>query len=510
MFRVFNLKKIAIPAAVLLIILLLITTFMAFMKRDKASWYDEKFERIARRCPQYYMNVSFNSKEKTVNAVMKVKYTNNSNKNLEEVYFYLYPNAFKDENRLPFLEDEIPKVYPNGFDPGYIEVNYVKTPEEGQDLEFHIEDIYMKVIMPQSLKPGRKISLELSFSVKLPNSLGRFGYGQKTYNVCNWYPILAVYDDDGWNLNPYYAIGDPFYSEIALYDVVIEVPKDLVIASTGTQVEIKEKDGGTREWHIKTGLVRDFAWVASTEFQIHQKEVDGTNIYSYYFDEEGSRKALEAAAEAVRFFNSYFGKYPYDTFSVVAADFYIGGMEYPNLVLIDKTLYGGSFLEYIVVHETAHQWWYGLVGSNQIKEAWLDEGLTEYSTIMYYEHRYGKARGARMYNDFVKNRYRFYELTNPKDFRVLRPLHEFRDWRDYDALVYARGAMVFGELREQAGDKTFQRVMRQYFREYIYENSTTEEFIRLWEKETEDFGEAFFNKMLNLPPEGQNIQIPAA
>lgn len=509
MIRAFNIRRYTVPLIILLILIIGVTGYLTYYNRSSTKLYSKQYKKIAGQCTRYEIYADFNPEDKIINAVQTVKYKNNTKTTLNELYFYLYPNAFKNENETPFPGEEFSRAYPNGFDPGFIEINYIKAGRE--ELDFQYDGIYLQVFLPsKGLKQGRETTIEISFKVIIPNCLGRFGYGEKTFNICNWYPILAVYDENGWNLDPYYAIGDPFYSESSIYQVTIEAPKDFIIASTGKQIEVKDKDDTRKIWNIETGLVRDFAWTTSNEYKIASTTVNGIEIYSYYFHEEGGKNALKSAAESIRLYNRYFGKYPYDTYSVAAADFYIGGMEYPNLVLIDRTLYGGSYLEYIVVHETAHQWWYGLVGSNQVKEAWLDEGLTEYSTIMFLEHKYGK-QGKQAYDDIVKTRYHFFELTNPSDFRVLRALNEFEGWKDYDALVYARGAMVFGEIREEVGDKTFRNVMSRYFEEYIYKNATTEDLIRLWEKETKNvIDRCFFNKMLNIMPDEEKENIPAA
>src|SRR5699024_3207279 len=136
-------------------------------------------------------------------------------------------------------------------------------------------------------------------------------------------------------------------------------------------------------------------------------------------------------------------KYPYSQFSVVEADFYIGGMEYPNLVMIDQSLYSDDseeYLELVTVHETAHQWWYGVVGNNQIEEAWLDEGLTEYSTLLYYRHRYGqKKMDAISFKMIGKGKYQglsVYTQGKEIDETIAKPIYRFSDWLTYDFLVY--------------------------------------------------------------------------
>ncbi|HHY13840.1 MAG TPA: M1 family metallopeptidase [Thermoanaerobacterales bacterium] len=509
MIRVFNLRKVLIPLVILLIIAIGLTGYYFIYKRSEKRIYNKQYEKVVKDCTYYDIYADFNPEEKFIDAVQTVKYKNNTKTTLNELNFYLYPNAFKDENNTPFPGEEFIRAYPNGFDSGYLKINHIKVGEE--KLDFRIDDIYLQVLFPdKGLKKGKELSLEISFKVIIPNCMGRFGYGDKTFNICNWYPILAVYDENGWNLDPYYPIGDPFYSESAIYNVAIEVPNNFIIASTGKVVEVLDKGDDKKIWCIETELVRDFAWTASDDYKVATTTVDDTVVSSYYFDEAGGKDALKSATEAIKFYNKYFGKYPYDTFTVAAADFYIGGMEYPNLVLIDRTLYGGSYLEYIVVHETAHQWWYGLVGNNQVKEGWLDEGLTEFSTMLFLEHKYGK-EGKKAYDDLIKTKYLFFEMTNPTDYRVLKPLNEFESWHDYDALAYARGAMVFGEIRDEVCDELFRKVMNTYLRNFVFINATTDDLIKLWEKETKNLiDRSFFNKMLNIIPQEENNNTEAA
>ena len=171
------------------------------------------------------------------------------------------------------------------------------------------------------------------------------------------------------------------------------MPENIVVASTGLIKSDRHK-GNNDVMSINASNVRDFAFVLSPKFKVAEEDVDGIKVMSYYFDEDVGTRALKYAKDAVKFYNSYIGKYPYKQYSVVESDFYMGGMEYPNLVMISKDLYSKNNifnLEYVIAHETAHQWWYGVVGNNEVKEAWLDEGLTEYMTIMYIEKYYGKA-----------------------------------------------------------------------------------------------------------------------
>ena len=133
--------------------------------------------------------------------------------------------------------------------------------------------------------------------------------------------------------------------------------------------------------------------ILSDKFIINKSMCGNTSIVTYSLNEDLAVEANKIAKESIKIFNNLFGEYPYDTYSVVASDFYIGGMEYPTLVMIDNTLYDDNskfLLEYVIAHETAHQWWYSVIGNDEVDEPWLDEALTEYSTILYFENKYGK------------------------------------------------------------------------------------------------------------------------
>lgn len=161
-------------------------------------------------------------------------------------------------------------------------------------------------------------------------------------------------------------------------------------------------------------------------------------------------------------------------------------MEYPNLVLISKELYNNErlfTLEYITAHETAHQWWYCTVGSNQAREAWLDEGLTEYSTILYFEKKYGKDTAQGLLENLVKKRYDNYFAAagDSPDIKISGGLDEYRDSEQYHTLVYCGGALVFQNLREMMGDEDFFKALQVYYRNYAFENASSEDFIRIVE-----------------------------
>jgi hypothetical protein len=447
----------------------------------------------------YEIRVLFDPEEKELICSQKVDYLNQDDAVFDKLYFHLYPNAFKNKNKPVFPADQMQAAYPKGFSPGWIELSSVEV--NGNSADFSIEgtseDLLM-VDLKAGLYPGKRVTISMEYRVKLPHSLGRFGYGRYTYNAANWYPVACVYDDDGWNTDPYYIIGDPFYSDTSNYRVIIEAPKGYVIASTGDILK-RSRKGKMEIWEIEAWAVRDFAWVVSDRFKVATTKVGDTTVYSYHLNTEAGQWALEYAADSIRIFSNLFGKYPYRQFSVVQTDFFIGGMEYPNLVMVDRSLYNRfskTWLEIVTVHEAAHQWWYSMVGNDEIDEAWLDEALAEYSTIMYYGEKYDSNKEESMYNQMIlMGKYLTIQELGV-DETIDKPIHQFPNWVLYDYLVYGKGAVMLHAMRQEVGNTEFCNILKQYFSDNCFKNATKDDFINACEKVTGDQWDDFFTSWL--------------
>ncbi len=451
---------------------------------------------------EYNINIDFSPEEKILMAEQEITYTNNEGVNLENIFLHLYPNAFKSKETTPFLFDDFMRAYPHGFGEGYINVEEVKI--NGNETEYTIEgngDTLLNLKLDEALKPGSSIVVSMNYEVKLPPATERFGFGDETFNFGNWYPVVAVYDDEGWNTDPYYSIGDPFYSDTANYNVNIKAPKDIVVATTGEIIK-QENQGDSIIWSINAESARDFAWVASEFFKVVESEVDGIKIKNYLidngeYDEELEELAKEYGENSIRTFNKVFGKYPYDEYSIVQTNF-PSGMEYPGIVFIGKQYYNKdfkTFLEILIVHETAHQWWYSAVGNDQIDESWLDESFASYSEVIYYDEIYGENIGNKYHkheNEDIYNE-RVDSLDNKS---ILRTLNEFDGWSDYSLLVYTKGAILLDELKEKYGKDKFYKILNTYYNKYKLKIANTEDFIEICEEVTGDELDEFFNKRL--------------
>jgi hypothetical protein len=451
---------------------------------------------------QYSIDAVFSPEEASLKAEQQVNYINLEEIPLGEIYFHLYPNAFRTQETAPFLFDDFLRAYPYGFEPGYIELERVEI--DGKSAQYEIsgdQKTIMKIKLDKALDVGAKTKIEMSYTIKLPPAQERFGYGDETFNFGNWYPVAAVFDESGWNLDPYHPIGDPFYSDVSNYDVTIRTPKEMVVAASGNILkdEIKEEE---RIWQIEAKLMRDFAWVASKNFEVVEKDVEGTTLKMYYLKGVGLEDEIKefttlVGEDSLKVFNKIYGKYPYGQYSIVQTNF-PSGMEYPGIVFIGKDYYDDrarEYLEIVIVHETAHQWWYGVVGNDEIDEAWLDESLTTYGEVIYAMEVFGEEAGQEY--EKVYNEAEYHEAAATiKDETMLKPLDQFEGWDDYGPLIYNRGSMFMNEIYEKYGKDKLYTIFAEYYDQYRFKNATTEDFKKVCEEVLGEDVDPLFEKWL--------------
>jgi hypothetical protein len=498
-------RKLCLVLAAILIVTTLVSCNVQDKQESKNSETGtQEVNKIApvEKGNSYHINAELNIADKTLSAKQNLSYVNTEDVELNELYFHVYTNAFKAKETAPFLFDDFDRAYSRGFESGYTEVSSVKT-DDGKDLKYTLQgegNTILKVELSEPLKKNSVIALTMDFKVTIPPANERFGYGENHFNLGNWYPVAAVYDETGWNLDKYYPIGDPFYSDSSNYEVVIKAPKEYIIAASGNLISEKE-EGSDKTWQFQGSSMRDFAFVANKDFKVAEQTVDGTIVKSYYYkeDEKRGKDALDIGVSSIEIFNEKYGKYPYPTYSVVETVF-PSGMEYPGLVYISdnyyKTFSNRDLLTIVIVHETAHQWWYSLVGNDQIDEAWLDEGFATYSESIYIENALSVARGKSYFNNSVEERHNEVIADQVIDGVVVRGLEDFRNWDDYGPTVYTRGAVVLNELRNKLGDEKFFQVMQEYFKEYEFKIASTEDFINISEKVAGQPLDDFFNTWL--------------
>jgi len=397
-----------------------------------------------------------------------VLYTNNEDIALHELYFRLFPN----------MDDE---------QGGGTEIEQITVGSEPVEPQFKLDRTAMRLPLEPPLAPGASVEVGLDLQVTVPlgagGNYGAFAAQQGVLALAHFYPFVPVYDDEGWNVELSPTIGDIIYADVSLYDVTLTVPEEMTVVATGKPLPLVAHDNGTVTWRFVSGPARDFNIVLSHEYEVTRREVDGITVSSYYLagNAEGGEVVLDVAAEALRIFGQRFGLYPYTELDVVATYTSAGGIEYPGLIVIAERLYDGSDrTEWVVAHEVAHQWWYNLVGNDQVDEPWLDEALTQYSTSLYYEDRYGETVAQRARQVGFWDRWEQARRAG-RDRAVAGPVASF-DVEDYGPIVYGKGPLFFHHLRQQVGDLTFDDILCAYFQEHRYRIATAESFLAVAEK----------------------------
>ena len=407
--------------------------------------------------PIYTLSVRVDWDALTAVGTETLLFTNNEDVPLDALYFRLYPNA--------------PHYGEGRSDVGVVTV-------DGQAVESSVDGTVLEVTLPRPLAPEEQVELTLPFTVTIPRRADRFGFHDEVMMLGHWYPMLAVYDDEGWNLDPYVEMGDAFYSDVGCYTVHLTVPDETVVAATGVEMQrVRLRTLETRFTFV-SGATRDFALALSPGYRTLTRTVGDVQVTSFYLpgDEESGRQALDVAAAALEVFNARFGPYPYTEFDVAETPFLIegspGGMEFPGLVFIGTDFYASESLfaadlDIVVAHETAHQWWYGVVGNNQVDEPWLDESFATFAEILYLEEAEGEERARAEEMLWVEMPYLMVTMLG-EDRPVATSLLEFDDSLIYAGIVYSKGALFLRELRELVGDETFFAILQRHYETYRY------------------------------------------
>ncbi len=414
---------------------------------------------------RYYIEATVDVSNLRLSGRERLVVANTNDMELPEVYLRLYPNLPQYGGQM-----RIQKVMLEG-----LEVPFAYVAERTA----------IKIPLVHPIPAGGLTTLDLSFTVDIPQGQGDytlFGYRQDILSLPDFYPMLAVHDDHGWHLDVAPTHADAVFSQVALYDVSLTVPAGMTVVASGSMAGKTDNADGTVTWHDVGGPLREFAAIISDRYRVLSTTAYGTTVNAYYLpgDEVGAQAALWHAAAALRVYDDAFGPYPLAEFDVVEAPLAARGMEYPGMTLLGSDLYTGDRrgLEFLIAHEVGHQWWYAQVGSDPIRQPWLDEGLTEYTAYTYYWRVHGRRRADALLNNRWLIPYQ-YAVDNGLDAVVDQPADAFHS--SYEVIVYGKAALFFHVLQEAVGDETYYAILRAYLKQYKYKTATGDDFLRVAE-----------------------------
>ncbi len=419
----------------------------------------------------YDISARLDAERNLLAGTARVAVTNRAAEPFHALYFHVVPNAFARGADTAYQRDlaavgaGLEQVYA-GADDAALRVERVAL--DGRALPFEIDGTILRVSLPEPLPPEQTTTLAIDFVNDLVEAGAqhrfagtlavRSGVRDGVYTLAKWYPQLAVYDSDGWNLDPYRLIGE-FYGDFGDYQLALTVPADVVVGASGELVETAEAPEGARTWTFRARRVRDVAWSASARYQVEERSWEGKTVRALALD----RPLAELALDSLKFFSGAFGPYAYDTLTVAQATVG-GGMEYPGIVMIAS----GSVEE--VSHEVAHQWWYAGVGNDEFDEPWLDEGPATFASELYRVSARGEPPGIRRMLDFQE-----------PGVPVLSTSQAFPSIRQFVAAVYTKGSALFWMLDDLLGRETLLRAFSTYYERFKYRNATTRDLIAVFD-----------------------------
>ena len=475
----------------------------------------------------YVIKATLDTISKTVTGTERITYSNQSPDTLSFLWLQLDQNYFEVGSRGWYLHQPGTRFASAG-DGGYTINRVASGPvtrpggktSPGTELPFVVNGTMMRVDLDQPLPPRGRQVLEIAWAFPFGSISNRMGLtridGVDVYEVGQWYPRMAVYDDvRGWNVDQYLGMGE-FYLEYGKFDVSLTVPASMTIAATGvlqnplqvlseaqrsrlalarksdSTVIIRGKDEagqsvpGTRTWRFVADSVRDFAWAASTHFIWDAARVNGgrTLAMSFYPPSVDSvwRSATQAGKAALEHYSHHWMTYPYPTMSNVEG--VEGGMEYPMIVFIDERENADS-LDRVTSHEFGHTWFPMIVGSNERRYAWMDEGFNTFINYYDWEARHPGEPNTIMrvpaQVDLARSGYEVPPMT-PAD-RV--PDERVNNRGLLGWVMYNKTAVGLVLLRERVvGPNLFDPAFQEYIRRWAYKHPTPADFFRTMEDGT--------------------------
>jgi aminopeptidase N len=383
-----------------------------------------------------------------------VVYTNAEDIALEEVQFRLFANILG----------------------GKMEVEEVAINGEVINPKYSLSNSLMTIPLKDALKPQENITLRLRFDLTVPQTV-ELNYGVQAYyddvlTLAHAYPMIAVYDDEGWNSEIPPQAGDVTYADISFFLVTVEAPKGVTLVASGSEVSHQENEN-SQTTRFEAGPVRDFYLAASPEYEVFTLESDDIKLRFYTRDylQDGAEAALHVAARAIHVFEERYAPYPYTELDFVSTPTLALGIEYPGMVAINESILTPDhpYLEATVAHEVGHQWFYNLVGNDQLDDPWLDESITQFITLQYFTDEYGQA-GRSGFRQDLEGRWAY--LGN-EEIPIGLPVKSY-EGVEYSGIIYGRGALFFEALRNEMGPKVFDNFMQEYTRSNAWEIATPE------------------------------------
>ncbi|MEO0470099.1 MAG: M1 family metallopeptidase [Bacteroidota bacterium] len=472
--------------------LFIIFLFPAFALPQSERWQ----QRV-----EYQMDIDFDVVNHQFSGTQKLLYFNESPDTLKRAYFHLYFNAFQPGSMMDVrsrtIADPSPKIGSRILALSDKEIGYHKITrlkQNGKDVIYDVVGTILEITLTEPILPRTQSVFEMTFDSQVPVQIRRSGRDNKegiAYSMSQWYPKIAEYDQDGWNANPY--IGREFHGVWGSFDVKLSIDSSYVVAGTGNLLNPQQIGHGYQAkgqqvrrpankkltWHFKADYVHDFVWAADQDYQHDIVPVnEGPELHFFYQKDgyENTWKQMQPfAVRCFQIMNKNFGKYPFPKYSIIQGG--DGGMEYPWATLVTGHRSLNSLIG-VVVHESIHSWYQGVLANNESLYYWMDEGFTSFAEDLVMnsfrdEPRINPVAGGYIgYRRLVESGTEEPSSTHADHFRLNRA---------YGTSAYSKGSVFLQQLSYVMGQAAFMKGMRRYFNTWKFKHPTPTDFKHVME-----------------------------
>lgn len=504
---------------------------------------------LSERRVAYSIDATLNPATNSVNATETILWRNPDAVDVNELQFHMYLNAFRSRNST-FMQESggthrnfsiAGETNPwGGVDISSMRVRSPETAPDGEplvafdreeeDLTSRISFIQpddgnlrdstvVSVFLDEPVKPGEVIAIDIEFSSRLPKIFARTGWetrpdGSPFYFVAQWFPKLGVYEVPGqryipetaeageWSTHQFH-LNSEFYADFGTYDVAMTVPKEFTIGATGVYVGTEEQ-GNSKTVRYRADDVHDFAWTASPSFVEAEDTWRHVNLRVLLQPDHAdqAKRHFDAAKIALEWFDENMGEYPYTTLTLVDGIGGSNGMEYPTLITCGtwyKLPDWLRMLELVTIHEFGHQYFYGILASNEAEEAWLDEGMNSFAESVIMDKYYGKGSAIDLPGMRLGDRamqYLRYASNPPTQGALYKRSWEYIGSSDYGRVTYSKSATVMNSLANLLGEAKMKEFLQSYYRKWRFRHPTTRDLIAVVEEVAERDLSWFFDQFV--------------
>jgi hypothetical protein len=462
---------------------------------------------LSTRVVDYGIDAHIDTAKKTVDATETLTYKNLTGQPLTTFPFHLYLNAFQPDSSFTtethfgggIRDDEADSDYPakkmgsititqltiEGMAGDFAGALRFVAPDDGNAHDHTVAELKV----PQALAPGESIRFHIKFHDQFPESIARNGYKRDFLIGGQWYPKLGVFWHGAWNCHQYHSTTE-FFSDFATFAVRLTLPRNYTVGASGVPTGDQTNEDGTRTLSFYGEDIHDFAWAASPHFTV----TDGTflssmgpvrvHVLALAAHPGAGQRYLDVAMGSLKQFDQRFGPYPYKILTAIdpEPDSQMEGMEYPTLITAGTAFFDPTrTTEITTEHEFGHQYWYGMVATNEFEDAWLDEGINSYTEVNVTAALYGRMTNVISLpwinlSDEALHYFDYMVSTNYDP--VTRHAWQFRDTSSYNGVTYGKSATLLKMLEGIVGRDTMDEAMRTYFMRYRFTHPTTDDFLR--------------------------------